>query len=280
MNPLMKKSLFFILLFFVVACSNNSLSGNKFYLLNAQVSGYSATLHEYELNFLNDEKIEVRVTLYGFLDELKTYKTDPPVDSVAKIYDYNYKDGFLEIPDLKINVQLNRAADGTYTSNTNEVLYTNSIVEILKTDEAKKRVVMASPMHSLDDMFLKMLQSGTGMRVVEKNGRFVIENSNNSLDTGTKTTITKQKSRKVDSIPIVIKDLPNPRQIDHAQGLTFKTKESKSAIIDFYQSYGENIVDDNSFYLSSEPGSGDSCILVQIKDEGIFNRVEISWQCD
>jgi hypothetical protein len=143
-------------------------------------------MKEMECNFVDPDKVEIRLTLFGYIDELKTYKNDSTIYQESKIYDYTFKDGYLEIPELRVNTRLTENQDGDYQTNTNETFYKQSIVDILNTQDAKNRIIKASPMTNITSMYLDMLNYSANGRykVFSRDGKLVFQGSKDSKDSG------------------------------------------------------------------------------------------------
>jgi len=172
--------IFIFILVSIISCNVNSLRGKKLYLMDLTVNTVPL-MKEIECDFIGSDKVEIRMTLFGYADEFKTYKTDSTIYQESKIYTYSYNDGILEIPDLKVIAKLTEDDKGNYLTNTNEVFYSQSIVGILNTQEAKNRIIKASPMANIAGMYLDMLKNSPNgnFQVTEKNGKLYSSQSSN-----------------------------------------------------------------------------------------------------
>lgn len=147
------KYLFIAISLLLLSCQSNPWKGKKFYVLNCKLNGYVATLEEVQLNFISSEYIEMKATLKSGLGDISTYKTEPSLGKLVKTYKYSCSnsDGveMIDIPGLHLNFRTIELANGDRKASNGEMFYTKSIVEILNTDEAKDRVIKASPDPSL-----------------------------------------------------------------------------------------------------------------------------------
>ncbi|MFD1631069.1 hypothetical protein [Pseudopedobacter beijingensis] len=157
----MKKSIYLLFSTFIIltSCSNNPWRGKKYYLITCELKGYIASLHEVELHFISDNTLEAKRTLFSQFGELMTYKNDSSINKTSRIINYNYSNGILSIPDLNMHVSFTKDdSTGELKSNTNEIFYKTSIVEIIETEEAKERVRKASQLPSLAQIYIDMLK--------------------------------------------------------------------------------------------------------------------------
>jgi hypothetical protein len=187
MKTLFKKLtiILFLIPVLLTSCDINTLRGKKLYLLSLTVNSVPM-MKEMECNFISPDKVEIRLTVFGYLGEFKTYVSDPTIYNESKILTYSFKDGFLEIPELNVTAKLTEDSLGNYQTNTNETFYTQSIVKILNTQEAKDRILKASPMANIADMYLDMLKNPSNdSPLIKKNGQWVFRGYINNQSTNT-----------------------------------------------------------------------------------------------
>ena len=130
-----------IFVVFVLSCNNNSLVGKRLYVLNGKIdySTYYASLKELELNFIDNDKVETKMTMYA---DAMGYRiiNDSSADIETKIYSYKHQDGILELPALSLLVKINYNEKGKIKTNEGEYLYMTSIISLLGTPAAFERV--------------------------------------------------------------------------------------------------------------------------------------------
>lgn len=148
-----------------ISCNSNSLKDRKLYVLNCELKGYIASIQEVELNFISDTHLEARKTLYASLGDVSTYKSNPRMYEESKIFTYSYEgnadDGVVTIEDLSLTFKLTRYSDGVIRTNQRDAFYQTSIVDILNTKEAEKRIKQASPSSILVKMYVDLLNGNS-----------------------------------------------------------------------------------------------------------------------
>jgi hypothetical protein len=122
------------------SCARNDLEGKTYYLLDGRVdANYYASLKEIELTFLSDSNVETSLTLYADAMGYRVY-TDTSSFRESKITEYKYENGILELPSFNMVCRLEFQDDNNIKTNEGEILYIQSIVTLLGTQEAIDRI--------------------------------------------------------------------------------------------------------------------------------------------
>jgi hypothetical protein len=207
-RPVLKKqALFKILLILlsvnIASCKSDSIDGKKLYVLSLTAKDLPM-LQESELNFIEPDKVEMKTTVLGYAGEYKTFKSDPSIYVESRIFNYVYKNGILEVPDLSLTVKLNNDGEGNFHTNTNETFYKKSIVDILGTNEAQKRVKEASTDGFTFGIFSAMLEKLPNGNVKpkneHKNANTASQQSDIALDTVRKETTTHPNNSEIAAV--------------------------------------------------------------------------------
>jgi hypothetical protein len=167
-------------------------------------------IKEMECYFASADKIEVRLTLFAYGDALKTFKSDTTIyTNEVRVLNYSYKNGYLEIPDLKLTTKLDEDEHGDYITNTKEVFYQQSIVDLLNTEEGNSRTIKASSTPNVAPIYLKMLQGSTNNKpaVTIKDGIIHFEDPKNKTNIDNKDSYHFDKDDLV-SVDASFRDYP------------------------------------------------------------------------
>lgn len=168
-------SVIFIVL--IVSCNSNGLVGKKLYVLDGKIeySTYYGSLKEMELNFISNDKVETRMTMYA---DAMGYRFigDTTSEVSSKIYSYKYQDGILELPSLNLIAKINFIEDGKVKTNEGEYLYPTSIVTFLGTDSAYGRL-KDDPKGNLARFFKNYIKKKSKTLIRIENGNIIFNGS-------------------------------------------------------------------------------------------------------
>lgn len=188
-----------LLVTLLISCNNNELKGKRYYLLTGGASVYGTQLKEMELNFISNDKAEAKMLLYANDFGYKTI-SDTSAESESKIYSYKYENGFFEIPDFKVFANLIFLSDGRIKTNEGEYFYPTSIVPLLGTKEADKRVDESTKSKVLARIFKEILRKPWEQLVRMENGKKSFNNDNANTSISEKEVLLKQYNKIVSKI--------------------------------------------------------------------------------
>jgi hypothetical protein len=132
------------IIIFTSSCGSNVLSGRTFYLLDEEMNYTTlySFIKEMRLKFINDDKVEIKMTLYADPTGYQIIDEDNKSElGETRIFSYTCEKGMFEIPSLNLIEKIEVLDDYDIALNGgDEYLYHTSTVDLLGTDGVYKRL--------------------------------------------------------------------------------------------------------------------------------------------